>query len=183
MLYCSWDMVRDRCNYFSFWTIFCPFTHPTPPPASPPPNSLKNQKSKKMKKRLEISSFYTCVPKMMIRWCMVPEIWYATDGRMDRWTEKVTYRGWVSHLKRINILNRVQLSLWWKKTIIVNKILLYKLWYSKNNSSALHLEERIRYFRHRDSIKLSKTSMNLKIIKPHQCSLERSHAVLIELKE
>ena len=26
-LYCSWDMTYDRCNcYFSFWTIFCPFT-------------------------------------------------------------------------------------------------------------------------------------------------------------
>ena len=158
---------------------FLPF-YPHP---SPLPNSLENQNFQKMKKGLEISSFYTCVPKMMIRWCIVPEIWYATHGRMDRWTEKVTYRGWVSHLKRINILNRVQLSLWWKKTIIVNKILLSKLWYSKNNSSALHLEVRIRYFRHRYSIKLSKTSMNLKIIKPNQCSLERSHAVLIKLKE
>ena len=26
MLYCSWDMVCDGCNYFSFWAIFCPFT-------------------------------------------------------------------------------------------------------------------------------------------------------------
>ena len=27
MLYCYWDMVRDRCNcYFWFWPIFCPFT-------------------------------------------------------------------------------------------------------------------------------------------------------------
>ena len=26
MQYCSWDMVHDRCNYFSFWAIFCPFT-------------------------------------------------------------------------------------------------------------------------------------------------------------
>ena len=26
MLYGSWDMVRDGCNYFSFWVIFCPFT-------------------------------------------------------------------------------------------------------------------------------------------------------------
>ena len=26
MLYWSWDMVHDRCNYFSFWAIFCPFT-------------------------------------------------------------------------------------------------------------------------------------------------------------
>ena len=26
-LYCSWHVVRDRCNcYFSFWAIFCPFT-------------------------------------------------------------------------------------------------------------------------------------------------------------
>ena len=27
MMYSSWDMVCDRFNcYFSFWTIFCPFT-------------------------------------------------------------------------------------------------------------------------------------------------------------
>ena len=27
MLYCSWDMAHDRCNFhFSFWAIFCPFT-------------------------------------------------------------------------------------------------------------------------------------------------------------
>ena len=25
MMYGSWDMVRDRCNSFSFWAIFCPF--------------------------------------------------------------------------------------------------------------------------------------------------------------
>ena len=32
MLYCSWDMARDECNcYFSFLTIFCPFTHLTAP--------------------------------------------------------------------------------------------------------------------------------------------------------
>ena len=28
MLCCSWDMVHDECNYFSFWTIFCPFISP-----------------------------------------------------------------------------------------------------------------------------------------------------------
>ena len=26
MLYCSWDMAHDGCNYFSFWAIFCCFT-------------------------------------------------------------------------------------------------------------------------------------------------------------
>ena len=26
VMYGSWDMVHDRCNYYSFWAIFCPFT-------------------------------------------------------------------------------------------------------------------------------------------------------------
>ena len=26
MLYCSWDVVHDRCDFYLFWTIFCPFT-------------------------------------------------------------------------------------------------------------------------------------------------------------
>ena len=57
--YGSWDMLWDRQNFFSFWTIFCPFT-PTPPPP------LRTQKIKilikREKKQLEISSFYTSVP-------------------------------------------------------------------------------------------------------------------------
>ena len=91
-------------------------------------------------------------------------------------------------------MNSVQLTLGWKKRI-VNQILWSKLWYWsdiyyftiyrrwnwKNNSSNLHLEEWTRYFRHRYSIKLSRTYMDLKIIKPHQCSLERFDATLIEL--
>ena len=71
MLYCCWDMARDRYNYFSFWAIFWPFTRLTAP---------KNQNSKKWDIRLEISPFYKFVPKIMIRWCTVPEIWCATDG-------------------------------------------------------------------------------------------------------
>ena len=43
--------------------------HPPPPPASPPPspNSPKNQNLKKIKKNPGVSSFYRCVPKVMIR--------------------------------------------------------------------------------------------------------------------
>ena len=80
-------MAYDRCNcYFSFWVHFCPL----PPPPLPPPNSQKNENFKKMKnKMLEISSFYTCVPKITIRLCTVPEIWYT----MYKQTEKVTHRG------------------------------------------------------------------------------------------
>ena len=28
-----------------------------------------------------------CVPKIMIRWCTVPEIWCATDGQADGQTD------------------------------------------------------------------------------------------------
>ena len=41
MMYGSWDMVRDRYNYFSFWAIFCPFT---------PVTARKVKIKKKMKK-------------------------------------------------------------------------------------------------------------------------------------
>ena len=74
MPYCSWDMVRDECNcYFSFWAIF-PFY---------PRNSPRNQNlKKKRKKRLEIS-FYTSVPKIMIRHTVL-EVRRATDERTDK---------------------------------------------------------------------------------------------------
>ena len=71
MLYCSWDTARDRCNCcYSFWAIFGPFT---------PQTAQKNKISKNWKKTLEISSFYTSVPKLMIICYTVPEIWWVTD--------------------------------------------------------------------------------------------------------
>ena len=51
--------------------------------------SLKTKKSKfwkNEKKHLEISSFYMCVPKIMIRWCIISEICCTTDRQMDRQT-------------------------------------------------------------------------------------------------
>ena len=55
MLYCSWDMACDGCNfYFSFWAIFCPFTHLT---------AQKIKILQKWKKLLQISSFYICIKK------------------------------------------------------------------------------------------------------------------------
>ena len=69
MIICSWDMVHDICNYFSFWVVFCPFTPLTAP---------KMKISKKWKKHLEISSFYTSVRKTMIICYTVPEIWHVS---------------------------------------------------------------------------------------------------------
>ena len=157
MLYYSWDMAHDGCNfYYSLWANFCPVTHltakkmktskkwkkhpeispfntsapkimaicfpvpeiwhvrcnyfhyglffallpPPPPPTTTMPNSLKNETSKTMQKLVEISSFYTCVPKIIIRWCTVPEIWCTTDRQMDRWTDgKSDILRWLHHLK------------------------------------------------------------------------------------
>ena len=90
MLYCSWDMVHDWCNYyFSFFILsyYLPFYLPPPPPPPHPvtffilgyflpfypPNSPKENLKKKSKNawryhhftHLEIS-FYTSVPKIMI---------------------------------------------------------------------------------------------------------------------
>ena len=50
--------------FLSFWTIFCPFT---------PLTARKIKISKKWNIYLEMSSFYTSVPKIMIIWYTVPE--------------------------------------------------------------------------------------------------------------
>ena len=44
-----------------------------------PPNNPENQNSEKVKKVLELSAFYTSVPKIMIICYTVPYIWYVTD--------------------------------------------------------------------------------------------------------
>ena len=46
------------------------------------PKKLKFWKNEK--NCLEISSFYSSVPKIKTRPCMVPEIWWATDRQTDR---------------------------------------------------------------------------------------------------
>ena len=57
-------------NFLPFWTIFCPFT---------PLTTHKIEILKKWKKHLEMSSFYTYVPQIMIIWYMLYAIWSATD--------------------------------------------------------------------------------------------------------
>ena len=59
--------MHDGCNcYFSFWAIFYTFASLT---------AWKMKISKNWEKYLEISSFYTNLPKIMITGYTVPEIW------------------------------------------------------------------------------------------------------------
>ena len=66
----SWETKWDRQKFLSFWTNFCPFC---------PLTTRKITILKKWNKHLEMPSFYTCVPKITIIWCMLPEIWSTTD--------------------------------------------------------------------------------------------------------
>ena len=78
MLHCS-------CRYGTYWIrllffILSHFLNFYPhSPRPPPPNSPKNQNLKQWKTYLQISSFYRCVPKIMIRWCTVPEVSCVTN--------------------------------------------------------------------------------------------------------
>ena len=66
MIYGSWIIrCKQQRNVLSFWAFFILFI--------PQPAQIITI-SKKWKKHQEISSSYKCVPKIMIRWCMVPEI-------------------------------------------------------------------------------------------------------------
>ena len=66
MLYCSWDMVRDGCNYFSFWTIFCTFT----------PITVQKIKMKKKKWKKTLIILHKCIKNHDH---MQYEIWCITD--------------------------------------------------------------------------------------------------------
>ena len=58
-----------------------------------PPNLHEKRKFQKNNKKNPTWRYHhsTSVPKIMMRWCTVPEIWYVTDRH--RQTKKVTRRG------------------------------------------------------------------------------------------
>ena len=101
MPYGSWDMVHNGCQcYFSFWAIFCSFT---------PFKSPKN--FKKMKKTSGgIIILHMCIKNY-------DQLMYGTwdivrNGRTDRRTEKVTFRGGCPTQKKLR---------WWFFLILLKK--------------------------------------------------------------
>ena len=85
MLYCSWDMARDRCNcYFSFWAIFCLFT----PLTAQKTKFLKKWKKKKMPGDIIILRMCTKnYDQMFGSWDMVHE--RQMDRQMDGWKSDI----------------------------------------------------------------------------------------------
>ena len=80
MMYGSWGM---NCNMQLQLHHFEPFVALL---IHKQPKKLKFWKNEK--NCLEISSFYSSVPNIKTRPCMVPEIWWATDRQTDRWTDE-----------------------------------------------------------------------------------------------
>ena len=70
MMYGSWDIKPRQTEVFVILGHVLPF--------DPPNNPKKNKILKNWKEHLETLSFYTC-GQQMTTWCMVPEIWSATD--------------------------------------------------------------------------------------------------------
>ena len=76
-MYSSWNMKQDRQNFLFILGHFVPF-YPT--------SNLQNQYFEKMKKKYLEISFYTCVPKMEIIWCMVLKIRSTRQNFFSFWT-------------------------------------------------------------------------------------------------
>ena len=77
-IYSSWDIRVWRTeigNYGSFSSLL-----PSPPLKKKKKKSTKSEFQKNKKILLEISSFYTCVPKTTIIWGTVPEIQIETGN-------------------------------------------------------------------------------------------------------
>ena len=91
------DIWCVTCNFFffSFWAIFFPFT---------PLTAWKIEIWQKWKKHLETSSFFTSVPKIMITWCTVTEIWCVTDWQTTsrQSDRKSDIKRGVPHIKTVH---------------------------------------------------------------------------------
>ena len=83
MMYGSWDMEQVTSRIFCHFRPFFAF-YPSHPPT---PYQLKKWKFWKNEKNTWRYHHFKCVPKIMIRWCMVPEIWCMTDRQMDGWMD------------------------------------------------------------------------------------------------
>ena len=96
MMYGSRGIEWDRQSFFVILGHFLPFYPEMILKIKTLPLTKQKIKiSKQWKKLLEMSSFYRCVPQIMITWCTVSKIWCMVDRQTIEETEKVTYRrGW-----------------------------------------------------------------------------------------
>ena len=100
MMYDSWDMVRDGCNYFSSWAIFYPFT---------PLTTSKIKILKKWRKLWKVSSFYT---PYLLEWALglLIQFW---DLKWGAYSREALFRGrsgidWGQNWQRYSVFGRLE---------------------------------------------------------------------------
>ena len=107
MLYCSWHVVRDRCNcYFSFWAIFCPFT------------PITAQKMKIFKNEKNTSWYHHFTHVFQKLWLDdVLLLRYGareTDGQTNGRTDgKSDTERWLPHLKILSVALHISETIIW----------------------------------------------------------------------
>ena len=84
--------------------------------------------------------------------------------KKNHYLKQTATLSWMKKKKKKKIVNQILLS---KRRSNGQSSKTYQKGNSKNNSSTLHLEMWTRYFRHKYSIKLCRTYMDLKIFKFH----------------
>ena len=120
-----WSMVPQILSTID--RIFYPPPHPN--------NPKKTKFQKKIEKCLEILSFYTCVPWMIIIWCMIPDIWSATDRIfLSFWTTFCLFI--ILMTQEIKILKNKKTPgeiIILHKCIINDNHMMYGSWYMKHD--------------------------------------------------
>ena len=91
IMHSSWDMLHDRCNYFSFWAIFCPFT------------PLTAWKIKILKNEKNIWRYHHFTYEYQKLWSDDVQFLRYAVQQTDRWMDgKRDIQRWVPHLKTQN---------------------------------------------------------------------------------
>ena len=111
-------------NYMLLWSLWSFFTLLPPSP--------KNQKNQNFEKKKKIAGdtiiLHTCVPQMMIIWCMVPEI--MIYGSLQMCTKNHNHMMYASYNMECN--THSSLSFWtifWPFTpLTTQKIIIFKKW-------------------------------------------------------
>ena len=102
MIYSSWDVQQNKLKLVILGH-FLPFY---------PSKNRKIQNFEKWKNLLQISSFYTCAPKIIIIWCTVPEILSGTDKHFCHFGPLFAFLPLPLMILNIKILKKNEKNAW-----------------------------------------------------------------------
>ena len=170
-----WGMVSDIWSETEFFCHFGPFF------TYFPFNNSEINILKKWKKHLEMSSCYTCVPKISTTWCMLPKIWSATENFLSFWVIFCPFTPLITPKIKIwkNCTNCLEILSF---SHVNHKWMLYDVWFLRYKASQRELLVILGQFFIFDSPnnlknekceKMKKSHGNIIII--HLCNINYNH--------